>query len=218
MKYYIAIVLLTIVASASWGSNQESNPNKGFAGTHMHSGYGSRNAFKPANFRTTWHMDIKLSLLKEVGILSKGFKANQFDFIRDIFATFEEFPEEVKRIYMYGNGKSKNTTMLVFGDVSYAWLENYVSRKLKKNQKSSEKYFKKILRSGVGDVTKLTISEGNKERSIYFSNVTSGINVISSNIIELRRWIDYPVSVHYWNWSNTTSLSLSVFNTKRLRC
>ena len=109
---------------------------------------------------------------------------------------------------MYGNGKAKNTTMLIFGNVDNAWLEDYVITHLNNYDHSQFKHSKKILSSRFQDITRLTI-QSNDERSqrvVYFSEVRFGLYVVGSNIIEIKRWKDYPRSVMYWDWPNTSML------------
>lgn len=202
------IITLLIFSLDANAQLTEGDPSVGTPGYRLLSSVGKRDAFRRPNFLPTWKLDVKLARLKDVGILGDDVKTGKFDFIRDVFHSFSDLPEEVTRIYMYGNGKSQNNTMLVFGNVSNSWLEDYVVKHLYESKFKDFEYSKKVLRSGLKDITKLTFSSVNeqKERSIYFSRVNSGIHVISSNMIELRRWRDYPRSVLYWRWPNASTL------------
>jgi len=212
MNYFknmtLALIATTLIGSWSVGAQEERDPVIGFAGDRVYTSTGRRDVFKRPNFLPTWKLDVKLALLKDVGILGDDLKTGKFNFIQDIFSSFKHLPEAVTRIYMYGDGRSKNTTMLVFGNIGDSWLENYVVKHLYDKKHQNVKYSKKVLRSGLKDITKLTfhtVTE-QKERSIYFSTVNSGIYVISSNMIEIRRWRDYPRSVLYWRWPNAHTL------------
>jgi len=219
MKIFKApIFLLTLyLFSISWIIEAKTNNNSNRAsGSHTYQGIRTRgrDVFKRPNFRNSWILDMKLATLKEVGILGNGSNTGKFDFIQEIFRPFKDLPESISRIHMYGNGKTKNTTMLIFGNVDNAWLEEYIVKHLYNDEHSQLKYTKKILTSGLKDITKLTIQlqDENQKRSVYFSTVKSGMYVISSNIIEVRRWGDYPRSIYYYKfWPDvTTLLSLQI--------
>ncbi len=178
-------------------------------GSHTHGvSAGRKDAFKSANFRYTWKLDVKLAELKKIGMLGDKGQSSRFDFIRDAFHSFKDLPSSVYRVYMYGNGKAKNTTMLIFGNVDYAWLEDYVVTHLNNYDHRQLKHSKKILSSRLQDITRLTIQSDDKrsQRVVYYSEVRPGLYVTGSNITEIKRWKDYPRSVMYWDWPNTSTL------------
>lgn len=214
MKIFNKITLLLITIffiisqdAIATGSPAAFSPTTGLHTPHGGSA-GRKDAFKPANFRYTWKLDVKLASLKNVGMLGDNGQPSRFDFIRDAFHSLKDLPSSVYRVYMYGNGKAKNTTMLIFGNVDSAWLEDYVVAHLNNNNHRQFKHSKKNLSSRLQDITRLTIQSNDEkaQRVVYYSEVRPGLYVTGSNITEIKRWKDYPRSVMYWDWPNTSTL------------
>ncbi len=143
----IALLLITIFFIISQDAIATGSP-AAFApttGSHTHGmSAGRKDAFKSANFKYTWKLDVKLASLKNVGMLGDNGKTTRFDFIRDAFHSLKDLPSSIYRVYMYGNGKAKNTTMLIFGNVDNVWLEDYVVKHLNNNDHSQFKHSKKF--------------------------------------------------------------------------
>lgn len=214
LKYiYLLLLIASIINSTSTEAKKISGsyfPN--YVGNSLMYGVGRRDVFHHPNFLLSWVLDVKFDSLKKTGILGDELQAGKFDFIRDIFHSFKNLPSSVSRIHMYGDGKAKNTTMLMFGDVNATWLEDFIVNDLYNGGNKKITYNKKVLMSGLQDITKLSIqsvdsNQGAKANKIYYSSVRPGLYVISSNMYEIRRWRDYPRSVFYYrHWPRQDAL------------
>ena len=153
------------------------------------------NAVRPAlvkpNFKTTWMIDFDLTELKQENILAEN---NQIQFLQSDLTSLKSIPQDISRIHMYGNGLNKNTSAVLFGTISGKSLEDFIIHRVSKSDPNIKLLDKKEIASGTQLISKLSLGKSEEERVIYYAKVISGIWTVSSNIIELRRWMDHPHS------------------------
>jgi len=171
-----------------------------------------RPAYVLPNFKKTWMLDIHISELRDENILDGN---NHLTFLQPKNTFLNTIPSEITRIHIYGNGLTKNTTAVVYGNITRDVFEDLVIKKVIQPKQRLTLIEKKDIKSGSQTITKLVFKSTNLKvkKVIYYADVTVGIWTASSNITELRRWMDHPYGYSKTNNSKMLSVWMEVKST-----
>jgi hypothetical protein len=152
--------------------------------------------FNRKPFKTTWIFDLDIdnlkrnNLLKQEGKLSKYLTAMNF--------SLDDIPNEISRVHMYGNGLTKNTSIVIFGKIEQSDIENYMINKITKNGSTVIEHT--VMDKGKKEIVKLTIKgQKGKSKHLYIATNNSDLHIASYNIYEVWAWTYYSYRLNEYN-------------------
>ena len=164
---------------------------------------------KIKTFRMTWIFDLDIDNLKQNNLLKKEGKLSKYLTLMNLY--LNDIPNGISRIHMYGNGSTKNTSIVIFGEIERLKIENYVRIRVLKKQDTVIK--SAIINKNNKDILKLTVKGQNgKTKDLYIGSYNKNLHIVSFNRNEVLAWTYNLSRLKEYNKAtdNNSLISLSI--------
>ena len=166
--------------------------------------------FNRKPFKTTWIFDLDLVKLKHNNLLKPEGKLSKY--LATMNFNLNDIPNKVSRIHMYGNGLTKNTSIIIFGEIEQSEIEDYMTNKVIK--KTDTVIERTVMKVNQKEIIKLTIQGKGTTKDLYIASNNKRLHIASYNIFELWAWAYYSYRFNEYNkatdYNNLIALSIDI--------
>lgn len=134
----------------------------------------------------------------------------QFSSGKNNFTFKDTFPDEFKRITLYGHSEFKNdVSAVITGDFNAFSVTNYIIEKLHTVDGDSTISLNEVTKYNGINISSYSDLKKNEEKSFYSAKLNSNLVVASFDQEEVRNWIDHKYDINKIQVSGLISLLLN---------